>query len=465
LRGKSIICAVILFLLVGCQGEATLQPTIVTEPTLPPDLLDDAALAIQPDPDTPPENEAWAAWVQANHQPIRSLTSEHYDDLQFLKPVLAGRYLVQMGEPAHGVAEINTMRVRLIKFLHEEMGYDVIAFESGMFECYTINKLARELTPTQMLTGSIFGIWHTTDMLPLFEYIKATQNTTHPLTLAGFDIQNSSFETASTLRPQFLHDVVAKVDPTYAEHVLELDTAFFGALTDSKGGPAYWQTNGVELRAEYQTLVAFFDTHAETLRQAFLQEPQTPVVARQVVWGTLQYLDFLQWMNDSVAILNIRDSAMAANVDFLLNTLYPGKKIIVWAHNAHIRYNNQDTQGNAFWLGQKTMGGWLNERYLDAVYTIGFYGYRGQIASNDRHTVDIAPVNPGSLESILYQAGRKYVFVDLLHQTRQEGNAWMFTPIQAGELTGEYEPITLTVRNQYDGIIFIDTVHPPEYLY
>ena len=111
------------------------------------------------------------------------------------------------------------------------------------------------------------------------------------------------------------------------------------------------------------------------------------------------------------------------------------------------------------------MGGWLNERYLDAVYTIGFYGYRGQIASNDRHTVDIAPVNPGSLESILYQAGRKYVFVDLLHQTRQEGNAWMFTPIQAGELTGEYEPITLTVRNQYDGIIFIDTVHPPEYLY
>jgi len=428
-------------------------------------LLDDAALAIQPDPDTPPENEAWAAWVQANHQPIRSLTSEHYDDLQFLKPVLAGRYLVQMGEPAHGVAEINTMRVRLIKFLHEEMGYDVIAFESGMFECYTINKLARELTPTQMLTGSIFGIWHTTDMLPLFEYIKATQNTTHPLTLAGFDIQNSSFETASTLRPQFLHDVVAKVDPTYAEHVLELDTAFFGALTDSKGGPAYWQTNGVELRAEYQTLVAFFDTHAETLRQAFLQEPQTPVVARQVVWGTLQYLDFLQWMNDSVAILNIRDSAMAANVDFLLNTLYPGKKIIVWAHNAHIRYNNQDTQGNAFWLGQKTMGGWLNERYLDAVYTIGFYGYRGQIASNDRHTVDIAPVNPGSLESILYQAGRKYVFVDLLHQTRQEGNAWMFTPIQAGELTGEYEPITLTVRNQYDGIIFIDTVHPPEYLY
>ena len=111
------------------------------------------------------------------------------------------------------------------------------------------------------------------------------------------------------------------------------------------------------------------------------------------------------------------------------------------------------------------MGGWLKERYPDAVYTIGFYGYRGQIASNDRHAVDLPPVNRGSLESILYQAGRKYVFVDLLHQTQQDGNAWMFMPIQAGELTGGYEPITLTLHDQYDALIFIDAVHPPEYLY
>jgi erythromycin esterase len=463
-----IICAVtITVLLASCLGTADIQPTPApptVEPSLPADLLTDEALVIEPDPNALPENEVWAAWIQANHHPIRSLTSEHYDDLQFLKPLLAGRYLVQMGEPAHGVAEINMLRVRLVKFLHEELGYDVIAFESGLFECYTINERTRELTPTQMLAGSIFGIWHTKDMLPLFEYIRATQGTAHPLTLAGFDIQNSSFQTASILRPQFLHDVVAKVDPTYAVHVLELDTAFFGALTDSRGDPAYWKNNNAELRAEYQTLMAFFDTHAETLRQAFSQTPQTPVVARQVAWGMIQYVDFLQ-QNDSAAMLDIRDAAMAENVDFLLNTLYPGKKIIVWAHNAHIRYNNQATQGNAFWLGRKTMGGWINERYYDAVYTIGFYFYRGQVASNNRQTVDVPWVNQGSLESILYRTGRKFIFVDLLHQTQQDGNTWMFMPIQAGELTGGYEPVILTLRDQYDGIIFIDTVNPPEYLY
>ena len=163
-------------------------------------------------------------------------------------------------------------------------------------------------------------------------------------------------------------------------------------------------------------------------------------------------------------MLDIRDAAMAANLDFLLNTLYPGQKVIVWAHHAHIRYHNQATQGNAFWLGRKTMGGWLKERPL-AAYTIGFYFYRGQIAANDRQVVDAPPVNSGSLESILYRAGRKYVFVDLLNQTQQAGNAWMFTAIQANELTSGYEPIRLTLRDQYDGLIFIDTVHPPEYLY
>ena len=111
------------------------------------------------------------------------------------------------------------------------------------------------------------------------------------------------------------------------------------------------------------------------------------------------------------------------------------------------------------------MGGWLSERYLFAFYTIGFYPYRGEIASNNREIIEIAPVNQGSLESILYQTGCKYAFVDLAHQVQQEGNAWMFAPIQANELTLGYAPVILVPRDQYDAIVFIDTVHSPAYLF
>ncbi len=471
IQHKHIICvASLAWLLISCLGNPDIQPPMNTVKPVPPsDLLDDAALVIEPDPNAPSENQIWAAWIRSNHHPIRSLTSEHYDDLQFLKPLLAGRTVVQLGEPAHGVAEINTLRARLVKFLHEEMAYDVIAFESGLFECYRVNDQAKTLTPTQMLTGSLFGIWHTTEMRALFAYIQATQTTDRPLALAGLDIQISSRQTAAS-RPQFLHDVVAKVDPVYADHVYDLDTTFFTALRDEArdhaAAPrryqdaAYWQA----FRNEYQALLAFFKTHAEALRRAYPQTPQTPAMAQQVVWSVIQYIDYMQALRNPVTALAIRDVAMADNLDFVLATLYPGKKVIVWAHNAHIRYHNQDVQGDAFWLGHKTMGGWLDERYFAALYTIGFYLYRGQIASNNRQLVEVPPVHSGSLESILYRTGRKYAFVDLLHQTHEEGNAWMFTAIQANELTLGYAPITMVPRDQYDGVILIDTVHPPEYL-
>jgi erythromycin esterase len=467
IQHKYVICILIIaWLLLGCQNAADVpSPTETIAPAFPADLLDDAALAIEPDPNAPLENQAWAAWIQANHHPIRSLTSEHYDDLQFLKPLLAGRIVVQLGEPAHGVAEINTLRARLVKFLHEEMAYDVIAFESGLFECYTINTQAKILTPTQMLTGSVFGIWHTTEMRALFDYIQATQATTRPLTLSGIDIQPSNRQTAAAFRPQFLRDTVAKINPAYADQVYDWDTMFLTALQDKSRDIAYWQINGAQFRAKYQALLTFLELHTEALHQAFPRAPQTPTVARQVVWSILQFIDYLQALNDPVTALAIRDIAMADNLGFMLNTLYPGKKVIVWAHNAHIRYHNQDVRGDAFWLGRKTMGRWMEERYFAAIYTIGFYLYRGQIASNNRQLLEVHPVKPGSLESILYRAGRKYVFVDLLHQTQEEGNEWMFKAIQANELTLEYEPIRMVPRDQYDGIIFIDTVHPPEYLY
>lgn len=36
-----------------------------------------------------------------------------------------------LGEASHGVAESNWAKVRLIKFLHQQLGFDVVAFESS----------------------------------------------------------------------------------------------------------------------------------------------------------------------------------------------------------------------------------------------------------------------------------------------------------------------------------------------
>ena len=163
----------------------------------------------------------WISWARDHHYPIASIVStptDQYADLQFLRRVLDGRRIVELGESGHGVAEFSQAKVRLIKFLHEQMGFDVMAFESGLFECYMANQLTG--SGSQMMQYSIFGVWHTEDVRELFNYIKQTQQTDRPLILAGFDTQTSS-SAGTAQRPRFLHSVIDAVDHDYAHRSLQ----------------------------------------------------------------------------------------------------------------------------------------------------------------------------------------------------------------------------------------------------
>jgi len=112
----------------------------------------------------------WAAWIQGHHFPIRSTsaTDADFSDLQFLKGVIGDRRLVQLGESGHGVAEFDSTKVRLVRFFHEQMGFDVIAFESGLYECFRADEKADTLTPDVLMKSCIFGVWHADETVPLF---------------------------------------------------------------------------------------------------------------------------------------------------------------------------------------------------------------------------------------------------------------------------------------------------------
>ena len=106
-------------------------------------------------------NSAWVSWARANHHPIAAVESadgDSFEDLQFFKTVLRDRRIVQLGESGHGVAEFNHAKVRLIKFLHQQMGFDVIAFESGIFECFHADRTAAANTALVTMRNCIFGV-------------------------------------------------------------------------------------------------------------------------------------------------------------------------------------------------------------------------------------------------------------------------------------------------------------------
>ena len=149
---------------------------------------------------------------------------------------------------------------------------------------------------------------------------------------------------------------------------------------------------------------------------------------------------------------------MGINLSRLADTIYPGKKIIVWVHNFHIRHNQEAVSATPV----KTMGAWVVEAFRPELYTIGLYMYRGSAAYNNRDIYNIPTPYPNSLEAICYRARCKFLFVDMLNEQLNPGNSRMFEEIFARGWGKYHYPMIL--RDQYDGILFIDTVHPPNYL-
>ncbi len=407
----------------------------------------------------------WIAWARDHSYPIAAtapFTDDDYADLQFFKQVIGDRRLVQLGESGHGVGQFDSAKVRLVKFFHEQMGFDVIAFESSIYECFAANaEAARANTAgATVMIDSIFSVWWSQQTLPLFDYLVRTQSTERPLTLAGFDSQFSSSRGVAQ-RPDFLKRVVAVVDETYAEQVFSFDSAFVVGLRSN--ATAYARLHEKDLLDGYSRLEQFLHDRREPLAKAFGSDP-APLIAERTAHSMVEYVRQIVASADRPSDVSdsgggaIRDAAMADNLAFLLRELYPDKKILVWAHNFHIRHDNTATASNA----QRTMGSFTVQQFRDDLYTIGLYMNRGLAAFNDRtiYTISAAPAE--SLEWVLFNVGPPAVFVDFLHQTSEAGNDWIFKPLFTREW-GLY-PVFMAPRDQYDGVLFIDMVTAPAYL-
>ena len=456
-----------LVLLVACSD----SPSGLPSPGDPEALLTDMQLTTPQDTVEVSTDPAWDQWVRTNHYTIRSLTSTRTDDLKFLKTVIGNRRLVQLGESGHGVREFNMAKVRLIRFLHEEMGFDVIAFESGLFECWKANELAATSTAELTMRRCPFGVWHTDEVIKLFEYIRETKSTARPLILAGVDVQMSSTQMQFKYAPPILTEVVGKIDPAYAARLAILEDGFYGEYSAARSSapldPARLPEIMIALdermgySAKYDSLRVFLDANASALAAAYAANPGIPLVARQLAFSRVQ--NILQGKSPTFnGGSTTRDRGMADNVDFLLDRLYPGKKIMVWAHNAHIMHSRSTmTMIGTPTTFPQSMGAFISTRRRADVYTIGLFMYRGFAANNAGQSYSIRPPLPGSLEATLYRARKQWTFVDMLSQSRTAANSWMFDPIP-GKEWGTNE-MRFAPRAQFDGILFIDTVNPPAY--
>lgn len=121
---------------------------------------------------------------------VRTISPADTDfrDLDFLVQEIGPARVVMLGEPSHGEGNVFEAKIRLIRFLQEEMGFTTLAFESGF---YDLRVAQRELeagkSAEEALGNSVFPVWTSTQefqgVLPLVGKGK--------LRVVGFDPQLS----------------------------------------------------------------------------------------------------------------------------------------------------------------------------------------------------------------------------------------------------------------------------------
>jgi len=330
---KSILFLVLSFAILRCAYEESLTETDQNG------LLTDFGLLTEEDPNAPIEFPPWVDWIRNNNQPIRSLSATNFQDLGFFSPLVGDKNIVLLGESAHGVKEYTQSKIRLIKYLHQELGFNLIAFESSLYECYKAQRNIELLESQELIENSLVFVWHTSDMLDLFNYIRQTQSSDNPLVLVGLDVLVSSLDGVGD-RPNFYREIIEKVDVDYSQQVFEFDADYITQRSNDFFYNQYVKDNQDVLLEQYEKLVAFFDQNMAQLNNFYVSDPLPPLIARQTAWSTLQEIRRMVslLLSNTVTAFEIKDLGMVKNLNFFMEEAYPGSKAIVWAHCINKQY-------------------------------------------------------------------------------------------------------------------------------
>ncbi len=343
----------------------------------------------------------------------------------FLSSPIGPSPVVALGESIHVTREMPRVRLQIVRYLHEQMGFNVIAFEGSLMDAWTAQEHAyRDASPLKeraatMKREMFFGLWQTAPMQDVLEYALSTQSTAHPLYVTSFDLQSGTARayggsTAQSLGAFFaaLAPYDRAIDP---ERIKQWSEELAPALDCAKEANVSQTVDEIEAWLSGPVATSIARTrpavHVADLRLI-------PAMVR----NRLQLCQ--EWRADQRSMITYQRVRDALNALLVLHELktFPGPaKLILWAHHSHLHYNS---------LGKTipSMGQHLHDVLHQGIYSIGLFAETG--SAIDTATIDQAhglgfllalapkPIPHGprwSVEEQLSQQSPRDFFLDLRH--------------------------------------------------
>ena len=396
--------------------------------------------------------ESRIAWLKTRTTAFRSLDfgDDDFTDLDAFAPAIGDARIVMLGEQTHGDGTSLRAKARLVRFLHQRMGFDVLAFESSFYQLHRVWQRIRDgESARDAVRRGMLGIYSRNEqMQALFDYVGAQARADRPLELAGFDCQFSASKTQDRVADDLSALLaVQNVDPATIADWPRFRILFDKVTDMSNIGP--WKPSP----PERDFLLAMLDTILARLADA---PGFDGAFWRRTLKSTMNYVrlvsaDLTLWpeMHEG---FNQRDAAMADNLVWLAREAYPQRKIVGWAASFHIF----DYPAGALPDGRTTMGTHVRSVLGDAVYNIGCSGYAGR-----RSFVSDKDVNPpprDSIEDLWGEAGLENALLDLRHPA--SGGEWLRESLVSRLLSEASDGEAAEWSRHFDAVLFLRAMEP-----
>ncbi|MBD2724682.1 erythromycin esterase family protein [Hymenobacter armeniacus] len=381
---------------------------------------------------------------------VRSIapTDTDFRDLNFLKAEIGPARVVMLGEPTHGEGNVFEAKIRLLRFLREQMGFTTVAFESGFYDLHKAQQALEAGRPAREALGnSVFGVWTSAQefqgVLPLVGR--------NGLRVAGFDPQLSGEyggdlvdDLQAFLAPQ---KSAALLNYDYLESVIGFMGERFTFLPTTT--LAEFEAEMAKATKQVAKAAASSDARRRT-EAAFWQQTLRSLLAQARDYA--EHDPTAKTEQEFKALdSNPRDAQMAANLLWYVQQ-HPQEKVVCWAALPHLA-NRTDRFDTAELQAYRPMGRLVKEALgPEQVYILG------TLAGGGSHGFPAMGYRPvpvpaaGSLEAELLAQPADYAFVSLKHDAPgRELTTYAF----------DYTPMRAPWSEAVDGFLFLREVHPP----
>lgn len=128
-------------------------------------------------------------WLNKNVHPLSpDLSSDNFNDLNFLSSLLKNKSIVGIGEASHGTHEFYSQKGRIVKYLVQELNYRMLALEATSEKVETINKYIQEGRGDLKIILKTMGLYNCHEMYHLCVWLMNFNKTKQDkVSLIGID--------------------------------------------------------------------------------------------------------------------------------------------------------------------------------------------------------------------------------------------------------------------------------------